>query len=163
MLRSMKIFTMNDIFTAPSFVPAIFVLVLLQFFMYFWDLQLFMAQHNKWSFPLGISSVNVTKSQETTDLEITKSLMENFTFCAVWTSIKRSLRDQTQIGCLWICRERERERERDRESGVTEFPTFWWRHKWLNSYFKSFKSVFENKKYKLDKLSIIFHVTFRVL
>ena len=129
------------------------------FFMYFWDLQLFMAQHKKWSFPLGISSVNVTKSQEATDLEITKSLMENFTFCAVWTSIKRSLRDQTQIGCLWICRGRERERE----SGVTEFPTFWWRHKWLNSYFKSFKSVFENKKYKLDKLSIIFHVTFRVL
>ena len=114
MLRSMNIFTINDIFTAPSFVPAIFVLVLLQFFMYFWDLQLFMAQHKKWSFPLGISSVNVTKSQETTDLEITKSLMENFTFCA-GTSIKGSLRDQTQIGCLWIRREIERERERERE------------------------------------------------
>ena len=33
--------------------------------------------HKKWSFPLRISSVNVTKSA------LKKSLMENFIFCAV--------------------------------------------------------------------------------
>ena len=40
--------------------------------------------HKKWSFPLWISSVNVTKSAGNCEFgHLEKSLMENFTFCAV--------------------------------------------------------------------------------
>ena len=47
----------------------------------------FMSLHKKWSFPLRISSVNVTKSAVSCGFGRThllkKSLMENFNFCTV--------------------------------------------------------------------------------
>ena len=41
--------------------------------------------HKKWSFPLRISSVNVTKSAGNWSHLLKKPLMENFIFCAVQT------------------------------------------------------------------------------
>ena len=45
--------------------------------------------HKKWSFPLRISSVNVTKSAVLWiwSHSLEKFLMENFIFCAVWVRI----------------------------------------------------------------------------
>ena len=48
--------------------------------------------HKKWSFPLGISSVNVTKSAEKLRIWshlLKKSVIENFDFCAVSAKTKR--------------------------------------------------------------------------
>ena len=63
-------------------------------FKIFGNQEVVLALHKKWSFPLRISSVNVTKSAETADLVtftklriwshlLKKSLIENFIFCAV--------------------------------------------------------------------------------
>ena len=48
-------------------------------FFFLWNTYSYSALHKKWSFPLWISSVNVTKSAHS----LKKSLMENFIFCSV--------------------------------------------------------------------------------
>ena len=50
-------------------------------------LMVFFSLHKKWSFPLRISLVNVTKSSGNSGfghINLKKSLMENLIFCAVF-------------------------------------------------------------------------------
>ena len=49
------------------------------------------TQHEKWSFPLRISSVNVTKSTVSCGFLQKKYLMENFIFCAVVFAISNKI------------------------------------------------------------------------